>query len=343
MRFGWNSTSYQILNPGIDHWVSPAGDAVVGYVRKGRWWLIAGAPVCDLNNLANAARQVERAAGDEGCRVCYVCANRRLRDLFGASTKHAVVTLGAEPVWDPHHWPEIIRTRSSLRAQLNRARNKGVEIERWDTASPDRLDELRPVLHEWLGRHGLPPLHFLVEPDVLSGEMADRVLLVARRGDKPVAFLVASPVPSRNGYLVEEIARGREAPNGAAELLIDAAMRELAAGGATYVTLGLVALSEYAGVDLQRNPLWIRTLMGWARAHGRRFYNFNGLEAFRVKMIPDQWEPIYAISNERRVSAPALHAMTRAFCDGLPEIVLMKAIWKAARQEVQWMRQRFDS
>ena len=53
---------------------------------------------------------------------------------------------------------------------------------------------------------------------------------------------------------------------------VDAAarvIRELAAGGATYVTLGLVALSENAGADLQRNPLWIRTLMGWARAHGR--------------------------------------------------------------------------
>jgi hypothetical protein len=32
LEFGWNSTSYQILNPGIKHWFAAAGDAVVGYV-----------------------------------------------------------------------------------------------------------------------------------------------------------------------------------------------------------------------------------------------------------------------------------------------------------------------
>src|SRR5688500_3398354 len=38
MRFGWNSTSYQILNRGIDHWRPSVTDApaVVGYVRRRR-------------------------------------------------------------------------------------------------------------------------------------------------------------------------------------------------------------------------------------------------------------------------------------------------------------------
>jgi phosphatidylglycerol lysyltransferase len=336
MRFGWNATAYQILNPGFDHWFSPDRAAVVGYTRKGRWWLVAGAPVCAVTDLPAVTAQLEQAARSRGCRVCYVCAAGRMRDMMAGSASHATLAIGAEPVWDPRVWPSIVASRSSLRAQLNRARNKGVTVGPCDVGDAALGPDLRRVLHEWLGRHGLPPMHFLTEPDVLAGEMRDRLLLVARRDGRPVAFLVASPVPARQGWLVEEIARGLDAPNGAAELLIDAAMRELATGGATYVTLGLVALSTQVRAELRANPAWVRTLMTWARAHGRRFYHFDGLEQFRTKMNPGWWEPIYAITNERRFSPGALHAVARAFCDGSPTVAVAKAIARAARQELSW-------
>ena len=93
----------------------------------------------------------------------------------------------------------------------------------------------------------MPPLHFMVEPRTLHGVVADRVLLVARRAGAAVAFLVASPVAARNGFLIEQVARSPRAPNGSSELLIDAAMRRFAEDGRVYVTLGLVALSSQAG------------------------------------------------------------------------------------------------
>lgn len=31
---GWNATSYQILNPGIERWFSAADEAVAGYVTS---------------------------------------------------------------------------------------------------------------------------------------------------------------------------------------------------------------------------------------------------------------------------------------------------------------------
>ena len=40
--------------------------------------------------------------------------------------------------------------------------------------------------------------------------------------------------------MIEQIARSSDAPNGANELLVDAAMRDLASDGSDYVTLGLV-------------------------------------------------------------------------------------------------------
>src|SRR4051812_37695444 len=49
MSHGWNSTCYQIINPGIEHWFAAAGDAVVGYVKAAGFRVVAGAPVCPLD------------------------------------------------------------------------------------------------------------------------------------------------------------------------------------------------------------------------------------------------------------------------------------------------------
>src|SRR5471032_3324860 len=51
MCHGWNATAYQLLNPGMEHWYSPAGDALVGYVTAGRTRVVAGAPVCATERL----------------------------------------------------------------------------------------------------------------------------------------------------------------------------------------------------------------------------------------------------------------------------------------------------
>ena len=52
-------------------------------------------------------------------------------------------------------------------------------------------------LEQWIER-GLPPLHFLVEPRTLE-RLADRKVFVAELKGEVVGFLVASPVPVRNG------------------------------------------------------------------------------------------------------------------------------------------------
>ena len=46
MTYGWNTTAYQILNPGLQHWYAPNEPAVVAYIRRQNVLLVAGAPVC---------------------------------------------------------------------------------------------------------------------------------------------------------------------------------------------------------------------------------------------------------------------------------------------------------
>ena len=63
-----------------------------------------------------------------------------------------------------------------------------------------------------------------------------------------------------------------------------------------------------------------------ARAHGNRFYNFRGLEAFRAKMEPDGWETIYAIAPGPRFKPAMLHAVAGVFSGGSPEWLVARAI-----------------
>jgi phosphatidylglycerol lysyltransferase len=334
MRHGWNAVAYQILNPGMQHWFSRDREAVAGFVSFGGVRVVAGGPVCAPERLAAAAAELEAEAEASRERVLFFGAGARLEQVYGERADHSLVRLGAQPVWDPAGWGAIVQGKASLRAQLNRARNKGVRIDEWPPARARGSAALHTVLREWLATRGLPPLSFLVVPDLLDN-VDDRRVFVAERQGRVVGFLIGTPVPARNGWLVEEWPRTRDAPNGTTHSLVDAAMRAFAADGSDYVTLGLAPLAEHSGGGTEGQPAWLRAVLGWIRAHGRRFYNFVGLETFKASMQPMAWEPIFAIAPGGRFTPRMLRAVAGAFSGGNPERLVARALYSAVREEIR--------
>ena len=349
LRYGWNAMAYQILNPGLRYWFAAGGEAVVGYVLAGRCRVVAGAPVCAEERLAATAAGFAADAHASGQWVCYFGAQDRLIAMLAERGPMSELLLGAQPVWDPRHWPGIVAGKASLRAQLARARNKGVSVRALPAGSSAEPAALQRCLDEWLATRGLPPMHFLVEWDILP-RLLDRRLFVAERaeraerddpdgpdgpGGRIVGFLIASPIPLRHGWLIEQIIRGRGAPNGTTELLLDAAVRALAADGSAYVTLGLSPLSRSVSQDPP--PPWtVRLLLGLVRIHARRFYNFEGLERFKSKFQPESWEPIYAVTDRPRITVWTLHAIAGAFGGAHPVLFIGRALLRALAQEARW-------
>jgi phosphatidylglycerol lysyltransferase len=256
--------------------------------------------------------------------------------VYAGRTDHAFVRLGAQPVWEPHAWPTIVHGKASLRAQLHRAHNKDVRVEEWPAERARGAPALRAVLAEWLDMRGLPPLGFLVTPDLLE-TLDDRRIFVAERGAERevVGFLIATPIPARAGWLVEQWPRARAAPNGTTHLLVDAAMHAFAESGSRYATLGLAPLSEHAGTVGAGQPAWLRFVLHWVRAHGRRFYNFKGIEAFKASVQPMSWEPVFAIAQGERFTPPMLRAVAGAFSAGSPERLVARAMLSAASRELR--------
>lgn len=147
-RFAWNVTAYQIVNPGIKHWFSRHYDAVIGYVSRRGVRAVAGAPVCDEADLDAVLAEWNRDCESVRERPCYVGAEGRLLDHLVGHKDYSVVALGAQPMWNPRDWDAIVVGKSSLRAQLARARNKGVTVVEWSAERAEAPADLHRVLGE---------------------------------------------------------------------------------------------------------------------------------------------------------------------------------------------------
>ncbi|HLI47805.1 MAG TPA: phosphatidylglycerol lysyltransferase domain-containing protein [Chthonomonas sp.] len=328
-RYGRQSIAYQTLLPGVTLRAYLHLPALVGYVERRHTRIVVGLPMASLDRRREAIELFEHEAAGAGCRVCYFGVEEEDAELLDNRGR---MRLGAQPVWIPSCWTRTLETHPSIRAQIRRARNKGVEAHEWPVECVADSGALRACLRDWLSRHTLPPMHFLVEPDILA-HLYDRRVFVAERAGIPVAFLIATPIPKRKGWLVEQLVRSAGAPNGTSELLLDALMG--AVRDAEVVSLGLTPLTLH-GKKEGIEALWLRWVVQWARAHGRRFYNFHGIEAFRARLAPDRWENVYAVVNAPQFTPKDLFAILAAFTQEPLSLYLMRALMRAAGWE--WRR-----
>lgn len=303
-RHGWNATSFQILEPGFSYWF--AGDeACVAYRDTGGAWVAAGAPIAEPERAPDAALAFVAAAAACGRRACFF----GTEDRFAAAVPLAAMRIGEQPVWDPAAWDEVLRGARSLREQIRRARAKGVAVRPFDPhllAQPDGGPRaaVERLVARWQAARPMPPMGFLVQMH-LHTELEERRFFTADQGDALVGFLSMVPVFARRGWFVEDLVRLPEAPNGTAELLVDAAMRAAAAEGSGYLTLGLAPLAGAVG-------RWLRI----ARRTGGPLYDFRGVHAFKAKLRPETWTPIFISYPRAQLGVAAVYDALAAFARG---------------------------
>ncbi len=303
-RHGRNATSFQVMEPGLSYWFDAGDDACVAYADTGSAWVAAGAPIARPEEVWTVGERFAGAARAAGVRAVFVCVESWARE----SPWLVTLPLGSQPVWTPSRWPAVLADSRGLREQLRRARAKGVSVRR--VAAAEMSDPQSPVRRQsdeliarWLASRSMAPMGFLVELHPFEFA-ADRRYLVAERAGRIVGFLAAVPVHRRGGWLFEDFLRAPDAPNGTMELLFSESIGALAAEGAAHVTMGLAPLAGVGG------------LLGAIRDHTRWLYDFEGVRAFKAKLRPDAWEPVYlAWPRGRRALLPVLDCL-RAFARG---------------------------
>jgi phosphatidylglycerol lysyltransferase len=312
-QHGRTGTAFQVVSPGLAHWFDegPDGDTrgMVAYADTGSAWVAAGEPVAAAAEAIAVAERFVAAAHAAHRRVSFF----GTEGILASSPRFRRFHLGEQPVWDPRAWAAHVSAHRSLREQLRRARAKRVVVRSVSAEEyaerPALRAQLETVVRHWLAARPMPPMRFLVEVAPLMLLAHRRVFIAERadvtRGDVVVALLSLAPVPARGGWLFEHLLRDPDAPNGTSELLVDAAMRSLANDGVAWATLGLAPLAGAV-------PRWLR----WTRTLSRPLFNFEGLAAFKRKLRPQHWEPIYLAYPAGSSSGLALLDGLRAFAGG---------------------------
>ncbi len=277
---GWNTTSFQVLEPGFRYWFD-GEDACVAYVDTCRAWVVAGRPIAARARLREVAETFRARAASAGRRVVFFGTEAA---FLRAVPWHAL-RIGDQPVWAPGDWEATLARSRSLREQLRRARAKGVTVRRLDPAELAPGHPMRArvdaLIRRWLDTRPMAPMGFLVQvhPYTFPDE---RTCFAALLGERLVGFLGVIPIYARDGWFFEDFLGDPGAPNGTVELLVDAGMRAAAGNGVAYVTLGLVPLSGEVGARLTAVRRWAALL-----------YDFDGLRAFKAKFRPRAWDPIH--------------------------------------------------
>jgi len=126
--------------------------------------------------------------------------------------------------------------------------------------------------------------------------------LTSEREGVLVALARVVTVPRRDGWFIEHLVRAPDAPNGTVELLVDAVLRTARARDVAWLTLGLAPLAGEVPPLLRV----ARRLTPW-------LYDFEGLRAFKSRLRPDAWDPIYVSRPSRQGAALTVLDVLAAF------------------------------
>ncbi|MFN4159737.1 MAG: phosphatidylglycerol lysyltransferase domain-containing protein [Gemmobacter sp.] len=201
----------------------------------------------------------------------------------------ALHKMGEEAVVDLTRFALDGPERKKLRAAHARAARDGLtmEIVRPPHA-PALIEALRAISDDWLQAKGAREKGFSVgrfDP-VWLGRWP---LALVRHQGRIVAFANILQTDSRAMATIDLMRHAEGAPAGTMDFLFTDLMLRLKAEGYRAFSLGMAPLSGLAPERSRR--LWDR-FGALIYSHGRNFYNFEGLRAFKDKFHPD-WRPRY--------------------------------------------------
>lgn len=286
---GRDAMAFLAVETAMRHWFDaepPEGTgACVAYFETPGAWVAACSPLVGADEqsfarqMHQAASRFVQAARASGRRACF----------FGSEASDpggmARLFVGEQPVFRPREWLADLPRRRRLREQLRRARAKGVRAR---AVTPRDLEdgstlrlEVERLAERWLRSRHIEPMGFLVALEPFHSPSLHRYF-VAELDGRLVGFLSAVPIGRRCAWLVEDVVRSGNAPNGTTETLIVALMR--AEQDSAYVTLGLTPLSGAVA--------WPLRIVRWL---SRPLFDFEGLRAFRERLHPHAWHPVWLL------------------------------------------------
>ncbi|MGE0043676.1 MAG: bifunctional lysylphosphatidylglycerol flippase/synthetase MprF [Vicinamibacterales bacterium] len=267
---------------------SDDGTAFLMYAVQGRTWVAMGDPVGPpARHAALIERFIERADDYEATPVFYEVRQFGLHRY--ADRGLTFVKLGEEARVPLDTFTLEGSRGAKGRQAIRKLEREGATFRVLDTEEVAAvMPRLREISDAWLRAKSVAEkgfsLGFFDEDYVRRFPAA----VIEQRG-RIVAFATVWPSPQREELSVDLMRHADDAPGGVMDGLFFHLLAFGREQGYAWFNLGMAPLSGFESSQVA--PLWIR-LGAWLQKHGGRFYNFQGLRAYKEKFAP-VWEPRY--------------------------------------------------
>ncbi len=295
-KYGYNSSSYTLLEGPKSYFTTPAVEGFIAYQISVGVAVIGGDPVCAPELAATLLREFREAMRPRP--VCAYQVSPHLLPAFRAAGFDDA-QVGVEAVFDLEKFTLAGGKLELVRAATNKARREGVVVSEhhpfMPNAETDLLNgEIRAVSAEWLAMRGDHEMGFLLGGLGLT-QPSDKRYFLARSGaghGRVEGFVVCEPIYGRNGYYLDVTRRRPDAIRGTMELLTAGICQKLRSEGYAMASMGLAPLARLDDPDLARHPHLARFLR-LVYEKFSKLYDFRHLHRYKAKYHPHGWERRY--------------------------------------------------
>jgi phosphatidylglycerol lysyltransferase len=287
-RYGYNSFSSCMLYDGIRYYFPPEGNGFIGYFDYSPLLVVLGEPVCPSQDYGYFTEKF--------LSYCHahnkICIFAIVGEEFVASTSHlswTKIAIGDDMVFNIQEYTPSGDKAKKVRSAKNQILKRGARVKEYQRSlypDPELEHEFESMTQRWLHSHSRFQM-YLLDLELFALSELKRYLYVEYEG-RVVAILTCLPIYARTGYLLEDLIRDPNGPNGATELLVLEALRLFKEEGIEMATMGLSPRIEirrdwgfsWWGASLTRlGVMTARKLSGLdALYHYRKKFNTRHLE-----------------------------------------------------------------
>ena len=311
LRHGRNSFSGCLLYDQVRYFHSQECDGFIGYVAANGVLVSYGEPVCSAADYGLAAREFVGFCRKQGKSCIFAAVGEDFLKAT-ASLAWTKAVVGEDMIFDLARYAPRGDRAKKVRSARNQAIKRGASVSEYCQFAgrdPFLEKQITRVCERWLKSLPRHQMHFL-DLDLFKLAELKRYFYAVFEG-KVVGILSCLPIYGRNGYLLEDLVRDPEAPNGITELLVLEAIHTFKEEGKEIATMGLSPK-----VELHREwgfSWWQVGLVRLGVKVADKASGLQGLYHYRKKFHTGHVETIYLVKHPIGIGFRDLLGIMKAF------------------------------
>ncbi|MBD2450879.1 bifunctional lysylphosphatidylglycerol flippase/synthetase MprF [Nostoc sp. FACHB-152] len=290
-QYGCSSLAAFTLLSDKSYFFSPSGKSVIAYVPKGRGAIALGDPIGPIEDRKEVIVSFQQFCQRNDWYPAFYQTLPDDIDLY-ISLGFRVMKIGEEAIVDLKNFTLQGKAGKNFRPSINRLTKLGYQVSFYQPPiSNNLLHQLKPVSDEWLrmaqGSEKRFSLGWFDEAYLRNCEIA----VVHTPDDGIAAFTNVLPEYQLNEITIDMMRHRSSIENGMMDFLFTSLLQHYKEQGYDTFNFGLSAL---AGVGDHAESRRLEKVLHYLYEHLNRFYNFQGLHAYKDKFHPN-WEPRYLV------------------------------------------------